>query len=99
MAPTRKGLILSAAVVALHGYRDEMALQARHFKYDDPKEYKEYAECVKAIDTLKSGGEFKTDNVSIHGLMARTCQILRVSYEEWEACVRVSRITPTNEPT
>ncbi len=89
--PTRKGLILGAALVALYGLRQERNLEARHFGYADSNEHAGYALCKAAFDCLRRGETFATSDERILDLMAHTRQTLRVSFEEWDACVPIRR--------
>jgi len=89
VTPPRKGLILGSAMVALAGLMKERALEARHFGYADSNLHAGYALAKMAMETLRRGGAFVTDDERILDLMAHTRQTMRVSYEEWDACVPV----------
>jgi hypothetical protein len=93
-APSRHGLVLGAALVALHGLRKEYVLGAIHWGYSNENRYQPYALVSEAISALTSGAAFKTDDERILDLMAHTRQLMRISYEEWEACVPLTARTP-----
>jgi hypothetical protein len=85
--PSRAGLLVGAALVALHGLQQESILQARHWGYDDWNKHETYAECKRLIAALRRYEPVTTTFKSVMDLMAHTCQTLRVSVEEWEASV------------
>ena len=87
--PSRQGLILGGALVALAGLMKERALEARHFGYADSNRHRGYALAKQALEALRTGERFVTEDERILDLMAHTRQTMRVSYEEWEASVPI----------
>lgn len=92
ITPSRKGLILGAALVALHGLQQESLLEARHWKYENWDDHKTYAECKRLYAALRAGQPTSTSFERIVDLMAHTRQTLRVSIEEWEDAVPLTLI-------
>lgn len=90
--PSRAGLVLGSALVALHGLQQESLLEARHWKYEDWNEHKTYAECKRLYAALRAGEAVSTSFERIVDLMAHTRQTLHVSLEEWEAAVPLTLI-------
>lgn len=90
--PSRKGLILGAALVALHGLQQESLLEARHWRYENWDDHKTYAECKRLYAALRAGQSASTSFERIVDLMAHTRQTLHVSIEEWEDAVPLTLI-------
>ena len=97
--PTRKGLILGAVLVQLHGHRreaiTEFRIRARHANRPDADWSKDpvlqdIAACEKSVRT---GGPVRTANQEIIDALAYTCQTLRVSREEWDSVVKVEKLS------
>lgn len=91
-SPSRAGLILGSALVALHGLQQECLLEARHWKYENWDDHTTYAECKRLYALLRAGQAASTSFERIVDLMAHTRQTLRVSLEEWEAVVPLTLI-------
>ncbi len=97
--PTRKGLILGAVLVQLHGHRreaiTEFRIRARHANRPDADWTKD--PLIRDIDacekSVRSGGPVRTANQEIIDTLAHTCQTLRVSYEEWSSIVKVEKLS------
>ena len=87
--PSRNGLILGLALVALECRKKVHALEARYFGYADPRAHAGYHGIEEALATLKRGEELVTDSEEILDLLAHTRQTARVSLEEWEQVVRI----------
>ena len=97
-SPSRAGLILGAALVAIYGLQQESLLEARHWKYDNWDDHKTYAECKRLYAALRAGQAVSTSFERIVDLMAHTRQTLRVSLEEWERVVPLTLIDGNNQP-
>lgn len=98
-SPSRRGLLLGAALVALHGLRQERILGARlRTPGSDFTGDRDVVACTEAIATLQDGGPLVTGDRGILDLMAHTQQVLRVSYEEWEAAIPVQELRPRGSP-
>lgn len=85
--PSRHGLILGAAIVALYGKSQEYALQARLDGRADPMDNHIYAEVNRVMTALRGHQAVQSNFEVVVDLMAHTRQTLRVSYEEWAECV------------
>jgi hypothetical protein len=97
--PTRKGLVLGAVLVQLHGHRREaiaaFRIRARHANRPDADLSKDpiirdIAACEKSV---RSGGPVRTANQEIIDALAHTHQTLNVSYDEWESIVKVEKLS------
>lgn len=85
--PSRRGLLIGAAMVALYGRRQEALLAARHHGLEDWKKHPVYAECDRLIEALRTGQTVTTSFEDLIDLMAHTRQMMRISLEEWEQSV------------
>lgn len=94
-APSRKGLVLGLALVALHGRRQESILAARHRGLADWSACPAYAECTRVLRALKEGqSPVTTNDNGLLDLMAHTRQLARVSLDEWVAAVPLQLAPP-----
>ena len=96
--PSRKALILGAILVQLHGHRREaisdFRIRAAHERKKDIDWRNEpvildIEACEKSV---RAGGPVRTANQEILDSLAYTQQTLGVTYEEWEAYVKVERL-------
>ena len=97
--PSRKGLVLGAVQVALHGLLKERGLAARHANIDFPQKHEGYVRCERALDAVRNGQTVRTLDEQILDLMAHTQQTLRLSYEEWDAYSFIVRATEFSDET
>lgn len=94
--PSRSSLIAGAMLVALHGLQQCCIGEARRLGIEDWNQYGDYARCKEAIEAVKRGKRYETDDSRILDLMAHTQQTLRLGYEEWESVQLIFRKTPRN---
>jgi hypothetical protein len=89
--PSRTGLILGAAIVALQGVRNEYTLQARHFGNTDYASHPGYVEATRVMEALRHGQPVESSFERVVDVLAFVQQALRVSHDEWALCVPFNR--------
>ena len=87
-SPSRQGLIVGAALVAIHGLKAELTFTARTFN-QEPAEHYGVQTCAQVEKALRAGETLHVRHERIIDLLAHTRQTLRVDYDEWESLVKI----------
>lgn len=85
--PNRSGLVVGAANLALEYLRNSQVLR---------KDKEAAAETKRVMDAVLVGSQCKTTSREVIECLAHARQALRVSYEEWEDTVKVTRRSVQN---
>jgi hypothetical protein len=85
--PSRQGLVLGAALVALYGLQQESLVAGGALNHAT------FVECRRLIELLRSGKPATTGFERVIDRMAHAQQLMRVSYSEWAQCVPLT-VTP-----
>ncbi|HYF60145.1 MAG TPA: hypothetical protein VEA81_14435 [Burkholderiaceae bacterium] len=85
--PSRRALIVGAALVALSGLRDTIAVECRLRGETDYAMNREHAAVGRAMERLRTGGPVDTRDPRVRDLLAFVRQQLRVDADEWTECI------------
>lgn len=87
--PSRRSLIVGAAMVAVQGLISQTIVEARHRGTIDYRTDKYVTEYQRALDALKKGLPYEVglEFTDLTDRLALTQQTLRVSVDEWQALV------------
>lgn len=91
ISPSREGLIVGAALIALHGFEMETIATLRAHKVEDWHEKPALVECRNLAEAIRQGIPIVQQRNPMWSTLAHAQQLLRISLDEWE---KVLKITP-----
>lgn len=90
-SPSREGLIVGGAIVALYGYEMETIATLRAHKVENWNEHPNVVACRTLADSIRKGLPVVQEKNPMWSTLAHAQQVMRVSLDEWE---RVLKVTP-----
>jgi len=90
--PSREGLIVGAAIIALYGFEMEKIATLRAHQVANWNEHPEVEACRGLSAAIRQGQPLQHEDNPMWRTLAHAQQVLRVSLTEWES---VLKITPS----
>jgi len=90
-SPSREGLIVGGAIIALYGYEMETIATLRAHKVENWNEHPDVVASRRLASAIRNGQSIVQERNPLWSSLAHAQQVLRVSLDEWE---RVLKITP-----
>lgn len=95
--PSREGLIVGGALVALHGYEQETIATLRAHQVAEWNEHPVVEACRALAKAIRAGLPIAQEDGPMWDTLAHAQQVMRVSLDEWEAVLKITPLQPQQE--
>lgn len=91
-SPSREGLMVGGALIALHGYEMETIATLRAHQVPNWNEHKTVLACRELAAAIRARQPIVQEDSPMWSTLAFAQQTMRVSLDEWEAVLKITPI-------
>lgn len=88
--PSREGLIVGGALIALHGYEQERIAMIRSHQVAEWNTDPRVLACRQLAKAIRNAEPIAQEDDMMWDALAYAQQVMRVSLEEWEAVLKIT---------